>query len=137
MGNFVGAMVSEVLADGLIDRVFEVGAFAFDCDEWNAVYKENDVGATGLGAVEAFDFKFVGDVIDVVVGILPVDVVELMAFFIAVDGLFETFAEGEEIVEGFAGGVEGVVGMLGDRLDGFLDVGVAEGSCFVANFDRV
>jgi hypothetical protein len=47
-----------------------------------------------LGAVASLYFKFVGDMIDVVGGVFPIDILELGAFFVAVNGLFDRFTEG-------------------------------------------
>ena len=60
-----------------------------------------------------------------------------VAFHIAVDGLFQAFAEGEQVVDLFAGGDQAVKGDLGDFLHGAADVGVGKGVGFALEGDGV
>ena len=74
----------------------------------------------------ALDLELVADVVDIAVRVFPVDVVEGTTFAITTDGLVETGAEGEEVVELFIGADQAVVRLVGEAADCLADVGFAE-----------
>ena len=91
-------LVAQVLRYGLFLGAFDVGTLAFNDDQWDAVHEEYNVRTVGVAGTRTCDGKLLGDLIDVVFGVLPVDVAHGIALFVAVDALFEGFAEGEHVI---------------------------------------
>ena len=89
-----------MLRNGLFFRPFDIGTFALDDHQRDAVHEEHDVGTVGVVGARTGDGKLLGDVIAVVLGLLPVDIAHGIAFLVAVDALFEGLAEGEHIIHG-------------------------------------
>ena len=92
-----------MLTDGLFQRVFHIGAFALNDAKRNAIDKQHQIGAVMLLARASHYAELFGYMKDVVLPVLPVDVLQREAFFIAIDALFQRFAKGDEVVSGFAG----------------------------------
>lgn len=122
MGDFVCLLVTELLFDGGFERVFLIGALAFDDDEGDAVDEADDVRATGIQTAGAFHFKLSGDVENVIGRVLPIDVAKGEAAGFLTDGLVEAFAEGEQVVDLFAGADQTFKGNIAEGGDGFGDV---------------
>jgi len=123
--DLVVPLIADRLGDRLDDRAlaapFEVGALALDRGEGDAVDEEDDIGAAGLRASATLDRELVGDVVDVVGGVLPVDVADRVAAGVAVDRLRQADAEGQEVVQRLACPHQPVVGVLFQAADGSLD----------------
>ena len=92
-----------MLRDSLIFRPFDIRTFALDNHQRDAVHEEHDVGTVCVVGTNAGNGKFLGNVIDVVLWMLPVDVTHRIAFLVAVDALFEGLAEGEHVIDGLVG----------------------------------
>lgn len=141
MGDFVFVLVAQCLAEGLDHSLFplivQVGPFAFDDDQGDAVDKEHNVGAAGAVAAALLDDKFVGNVIDVVLGMVPVDIVEAKALAVAVDGLGEAGAQCEQFVEASIGEHETLERFIDQPGDGFVKVAIAKGVRFAFEADLV
>jgi hypothetical protein len=75
-----------------------------------------------------FDSKLLRDVVDVALRAFPVDIVQAKALLVAVDGLLQAGAQGEQLVDALVGGDQAVEGCIGQGLDGVADVGLGEGS---------
>ena len=91
-------LVAQVLRYSLFLRAFDVGTLTFNDDQRDAIDKQYDIGAVGVAGTRTCDGKLLGDVIDVVLGVLPVDVTHGVALLVAVDALFEGLAEGEHVI---------------------------------------
>ena len=105
----VEALVAQHLADGVVDGGLSlagllIGALALDDDQRDAVDEQDNIRAAGGVAAAPFDREFVGDVVDVVFGVLPVDQVDAVAALVAVDALLDALAEREQFVGVLAGG---------------------------------
>ena len=87
-----------MLRNGLLFRPFDIGTFALDDHQGDAVDEEHDVGTVGVVRARTGDGKLLSDVKHVVFGMLPVDVAHRIALLVAVDALFEGLAEGEHII---------------------------------------
>ena len=77
---------------------FDVRTLAFNDDQWDAIHEEHDVGTVGVAGTRTSDGKLFSDVIDIVLGVLPVDVAHGVALLVAVDALLKGLAEGEHII---------------------------------------
>ena len=91
-------LVAQVLRNGLLFGAFDVGTLAFDDDQWDAVHEEHDVGTVGVAGTRTCDGKLLGNLIDIVLGLLPVDVAHGVALLVAVDALLKGLAEGEHVI---------------------------------------
>ncbi len=126
-------LVAQVLRNGLFLGTFDVGTLAFDDDQWDAVHKEHNIRAVGVAGAGAGDGKLFGDVIDVVLGLLPVDVAHGVALLVAVDALLEGLAEGEHVIHGLvAVEVAAFHGHVAHGDDAILDVLLREARLTVA-----
>lgn len=101
--NAVRLLVAQVLGDGLLERVLHVRALALDDAQRDAVYEEHEVWPVVLLARAAHDAELFSHVKNVVVRVGPVDVLEREALLVAVDALFEGLAQGEQVIDRFAG----------------------------------
>ena len=134
-------LVAQVLADGFLvgqAAVFrlQVGAFALDDRQGDAVDEADDVGAAGLVRAFALDGEFFRDVINVVFGVFPVDVTQRVVAGIAVMGLGQGDAQREQVVEAFVGAHQPIVEThFADAADGLGDGVFAEG--MLLTFDAV
>ena len=78
-------------------------------------------------AAAPLDAELVGDVVDVVLRVLPVDEMEGEAALIAVDGLLDAFAEREQFVGLLAGGDQaGIDRNVAEFADDGGEIGLAE-----------
>ena len=112
-----------MLRNGLFLGTFDVGTLAFDDDQWDAVHEKHDIGAVGVAGTRTCDGKLFSDVIDIVLGMLPVDVAHGVALLVAVDALFEGLAEGEHVIHGLvAVEVAAFHGHVAHGDDAILDV---------------
>ena len=140
LGNFIVFLVADVLGDALEDGFFavgvdQVGAFAFDDNQRDAVDEEHNIGAAGFFGTALFDDEFIGNVIKVVFGMRPVDVIEGKAAGVAIDRLRQAGAEGQQFVDFLVGANKAIVRLFAQLADGLLEVGFAErqGAAFVVN----
>ena len=135
VGDFVFALIAQHLADSLLHGLFffagsvEIRAFTFDDDDGDAVDEEDNIRAAGLVAATPLDGEFLSDVVDVALRVLPINVVQAEALGIALDGLGEAGAQGEQFVDALAGGDEAVEGVtfVAEGLQGMAEVGLGEG----------
>ncbi len=131
MRNLVLALVHEQLLDAqrhrLLAMVILVGPLALDHHQGNAVDEEHNIRTSRLVTAPLLHRKLVGDVVDVALGMLPVDVVEAVALAVAVDGLGEAGAQGDQLVEALVGGDEALERLIDQLLHCLADVAVAEG----------
>src|SRR5215475_676424 len=96
--NALALLIPQMLRDGALDRVLLVGPAAFDHCEGNAVDEENDIRTTALLPGGPLDLELFGDVKDVVLRTLPIDVIQCEALSVAVDRLLEALAQGDQVV---------------------------------------
>ena len=128
----IGEQARDVLvalvADGLRDGLghLDLGRFALDHREGNAVDEQHNVRPTGLDAARALDREFGGHVIDVVSRVTPVHVVQREALQVALDGLLQRHAQRQQVVHRLIGLEQAVVLDVLQALDGALDVLLAE-----------
>jgi len=76
-------------------------------------------------------------VVDVPLRVLPVDVVQREALEVAFDGLLEALAQAEQVVDLLVGPHQAVVEHVLQRLDGCMDISLAEGVLVALVTDRV
>ncbi len=100
-------LVADHLADRLDHRLVaaqvEVGALALDHHQRDAVDEQHQVGPAGGVAALPLDAIFLGDMVDVALGVLPVDIVQRVALAVAIDGLGQAGAQGQQLVDPLAG----------------------------------
>jgi len=135
-------LVADHLRDAFLDAVLVAGvlvrALALDDDERNAVHKQHDVRAAGLIAAGPLDGELLRDVIDVVLRVLPVDVVQTVVFGVAVHGLRQADAERQQLVHGLVGLHQPLIKLDGGQpADRGVDVALAEGDQLPAPLDGV
>jgi len=141
VGDLIGLLVAQGLADrlgdGLLALQIEVRALALDHDEGDTVDEEGDIGAARAVAAALFDQELIGDVIDIVLGVAPIDVVEAEALAIAVDGLRHAGPEGEHLIEAGVGDHEALQRLVEEATEGLADTGVGESVVATLERDRV
>ena len=126
-GDLVLLLIADVLADGLTDGVLHVRPLALDDDQGDPVHEKHDVGPARLVAAAALDDEFLGHVEDVVVGALPIDVVELKAPGVPLDGLRQALPHAEEVIDLLVGRQKAVLHDVLQGLHRSQDVALAEG----------
>jgi hypothetical protein len=138
--TFIGALSLSVLAFELMS-VFQTAFSTFGGKRltnlnaptptarrsmWEAVDKDDDIGAARFITAALLHDEFIADVIDVVFGMLPVYIIEVETARIARDGLRQADAEGEQFVDFLVGADKSVIGFLPKLTDGVLKIGFAE-----------
>jgi len=88
---FLPPLVAEHLRDPLLDRILLIAAFALDDDEWDAIHKQDEVGPPRL--VETGDLEFLRDMVNVVLGVLPIDVLKLKTLPVSLNLLLKTLSK--------------------------------------------
>ena len=92
-----------------------------------AVDEEHDVGTAGLVAAATLDHELLGYVVNVVVGMFPVDVVELKAPGVSLNRLLQAPAQAQQVVDLLVGPQQAVVHDVLQCVHGRQDVALAEG----------
>ena len=136
--NAVVLLVADVLADGLRDGILaraDVRFLALDDRQGDSIHEKNDIRPVMLAAAAALDGKLLRDVIDVVLRLLPVDVLERVALGVAQDGLLQALAQAEKVVDLFVGADQPIEHEVLQRIDPGDDVVFAEGIGFALGLD--
>ena len=115
----------------------QVGALALNDDEGDAVDEANQIGAAGLAAAAPFDLEFLGDVEDVALRVLPIDVVQREALGVAVHSLRQADAQRQPLVDALIGDDGAVVWLVEQRVHRFADVRAGKGDALPPELDRV
>ena len=120
--DVLSALVADQLTPGLPDA--PGGQLVLDDDEGDAVDEGDDIEAAGLEAARAFNLHGGGDVVDVVGGIVPVDVAKRVRLEVTGDLLCDGRAEDEEVVGRLVGAAESLraIGGGAEAPDGFVGV---------------
>ena len=87
-----------MLGDGLFYGVLYIGPLAFDNGQGDSVHEEDDIRTIMLFASGFHHGKFFRYMEDVSLGIFPVYVLQVEAFLVPVNALFQGFPERQEIV---------------------------------------
>ena len=124
--DLIPLLVANVLTDRLADRVFQVRPLALDHDEGNSVHEEHDVGAPRLLTSASLDDELLGDVIDVILRVCPVDVIELEALGVPFDRLLHALSEAQQVVDLLVGQHQTVVYDILQGLHSREDVSLTE-----------
>ena len=129
--NAVVLLVADVLADRLPNRVFvhpaaDIRFLTLDDHQRNTVYEQHEVGTVCLLTTGALDGEFLGDVIDIVLRVLPINVPERETFCVAENRLRQGFAEAEQIIHFLVRADQPVEHEFLQRVDAGADVVFAE-----------
>ncbi len=118
-----------MLADSVIHSITLVGAFALDYRKRNPVDEQHDVWSPQFVRSRTFDLELIGDVVDVVLRVFPIDVLKRVATLIPVDGLLDGFPQRQQVVCLLVGLHQAVEGDVGQSIDGSSKVGLSEIVC--------
>src|SRR2546427_12303516 len=88
-----------MLDDGFLNGVLDVWTLAFDHGKRNAVDEQHNIRPSGLVATRTFDAELFGDVKDVVLPVVPVDVVQRETLGVALDGLLHAPPQAQQVLD--------------------------------------
>ena len=143
MADLAFFLDAQMLADGFFVGQstvfhFQVGTFALDHREGDAVDEADDVGTAGLVGTLALDDEFFADVVDVVFRMRPIDIVQGVVAGVAVDGLRQGDTQGQGFVDTLVGAGQAIVQTdAGQEADSFGDGVLAESAGLPFVFEAI
>src|SRR5690606_37872635 len=87
-----------MLGYGLFDRLFDGWTFALDNRQWNPIHKKDYIRSVSILTTGTHYRKLFRKVEDIILWIFPIDVLNGMAFLIAINGLLQSQTKNQKII---------------------------------------
>src|SRR5690606_5006134 len=87
-----------MLRYSLFDRLFDGWTFALDNRQWNPIHKKDYIGSVSVLTTGTHYRKLFRKVEDIILWFFPIDVLDGMAFLIAINGLLQSQTKNQKII---------------------------------------